>query len=237
MCQIYCDFSGYTDMARGTARMFGIKLSDNFLFPFLQDNPRDFWRHWHISLSSWLRDYLFIPIGGSVGSFGLIARNLMITMVLGGLWHGASWNFVIWGAYHGGLLVGHRAWSERGIGERISAAIGPLRYRALAWVVFTMLMVLGWILFRCSQSTDQLLRAFAALAHPQVWHNMSAVEICWILAAFVTVCMLQLWQKVRGPEPWQSFSFSWRTGAYAGSLLALAWFTSSQSNPFIYFQF
>src|SRR5215475_6202492 len=108
MTQIYCDFSGYTDMARGSARMFGISLADNFKFPFIVANPRDFWHNWHISLSTWLRDYLFIPLGGSRGSSSFVARNLVITMLLGGLWHGASWNFVLWGGFHGTWLVLHR---------------------------------------------------------------------------------------------------------------------------------
>ena len=95
--QIYCDFSGYSDMALGTAHLLGYRLAENFNMPYLSRNISEFWRRWHISLSSWLRDYLFIPLGGSRGSAWMIGRNLMITMILGGLWHGASWNFVVWG--------------------------------------------------------------------------------------------------------------------------------------------
>ena len=104
--QIYCDFSGYSDMARGVSKLFGIELMLNFNLPYVATNPSDFWRRWHISLSTWLRDYLYIPLGGN--RFGSTYRNLMITMVLGGLWHGASWNFVWWGVYHGALLAFHR---------------------------------------------------------------------------------------------------------------------------------
>jgi D-alanyl-lipoteichoic acid acyltransferase DltB (MBOAT superfamily) len=109
--QIYCDFSGYTDMARGTARLLGFDIMLNFNLPYAARDPSDFWKRWHISLSSWLRDYLYIPLGGSRhGTFNTY-RNLMLTMLLGGLWHGAAWTFVLWGAYHGFLLVIYRVLS------------------------------------------------------------------------------------------------------------------------------
>src|SRR6266446_849208 len=106
--QIYCDFSGYTDMALGCAHMLGYKLALNFNMPYLAVNVSDFWRRWHISLSSWLRDYLFIPLGGSRGSNWIVCRNLMLTMALGGLWHGTRWTFVVWGTLHGVYLIVHR---------------------------------------------------------------------------------------------------------------------------------
>src|SRR5439155_18173364 len=106
--QIYCDFSGYTDLALGSAHLLGFHLAKNFDMPYLATNVAEFWRRWHISLSSWLRDYLFIPLGGSRGGEWYTARNLFLTMALGGLWHGASWTFVIWGMLHGALLIMHR---------------------------------------------------------------------------------------------------------------------------------
>ena len=111
--QIYADFSGYTDVALGSAALFGYELPENFDRPYLARDLQDFWRRWHISLSTWLRDYLYIPLGGSRGSSWQTYRNLMITMLLGGLWHGASWNFVIWGALHGGALAVTRMWQRR----------------------------------------------------------------------------------------------------------------------------
>ena len=99
--QIYCDFSGYTDVARGVSRMLGVELPLNFNFPYFSTSIIDFWRRWHISLSSWLRDYLYIPLGGGRVSVSRVYANLLTTMVLGGLWHGASWNFVMWGTYQG----------------------------------------------------------------------------------------------------------------------------------------
>jgi len=106
--QIYCDFSGYTDIARGTAKLLGFELMVNFRYPYFSLNPKEFWTRWHISLSSWLRDYLYIPLGGNRVSNIATYRNLMTTMLLGGLWHGAAWTFVLWGAYQGGLLCVHR---------------------------------------------------------------------------------------------------------------------------------
>lgn len=107
--QIYGDFSGYTDMARGLGRLLGFDLMLNFRLPYFAISPSDFWKRWHISLSSWLRDYLYIPLGGNRGGTGMMYRNLMVTMILGGLWHGAAWNFVLWGVYHGGIQVIYRA--------------------------------------------------------------------------------------------------------------------------------
>ena len=121
--QIYGDFAGYSDMARGISQLFGIELNVNFRFPYAVTNPREFWRHWHISLSTWLRDYLYKPLGGSRGGTWATNRNLLITMVLGGLWHGAAWSFVLWGAYQGAWLVAHRGYEAwRGVGARASRA-------------------------------------------------------------------------------------------------------------------
>lgn len=110
--QIYCDFSGYSDMARGIAKMMGYNLMLNFKVPYFATNPSEFWRRWHISLSSWLRDYLYIPLGGNRNGRLQTYRNLFVTMLLGGLWHGAAWKFVLWGAYHGTLLALHRIMSK-----------------------------------------------------------------------------------------------------------------------------
>jgi len=237
MTQIYCDFSGYTDMARGTARMFGIALGDNFKFPFLVANPRDFWHNWHISLSTWLRDYLFIPLGGSRGSSSFVARNLMITMLLGGLWHGASWNFVLWGAFHGVWLVLHRFYTQTGIGAAIEKVTGGFSYRTIAWLTFTALTLVGWIIFRCSQSAEQLTAALTALTHPSVAFNITGPNMRWIFAAFLIVIGFQLWQRKVGPEPWQAFNVGQRSVWYAVCLLCLMWFDKQPVSPFIYFQF
>lgn len=149
--QIYCDFSGYSDMAIGCAHLLGYKLSANFRMPYLARNVAEFWRRWHISLSSWLRDYLFIPLGGSRGGAWSTSRNLMVTMTLGGLWHGASWTFVAWGALHGLLLVAHRAFRTGcATRPRLSAALRS-RPGTAASVGLTLLCVaVGWVFFRAA---------------------------------------------------------------------------------------
>jgi D-alanyl-lipoteichoic acid acyltransferase DltB (MBOAT superfamily) len=147
--QIYCDFSGYTDIAIGSALLLGIRFPKNFDAPYQARNLADFWRRWHISLSTWLRDYLYIPLGGNRGGSWLTYRNLMITMVLGGLWHGASWTFVFWGFLHGLGLGVTRAWERRkprapappeaslaGVAGRVVATLLTFHYVCLAWIFF-----------------------------------------------------------------------------------------------------
>jgi D-alanyl-lipoteichoic acid acyltransferase DltB (MBOAT superfamily) len=136
--QIYCDFSGYTDMAIGLALLMGYVFPQNFRSPYRATGFRDFWRRWHMTLSRFLRDFLYIPLGGSRGGRLLTYRNLLITMILGGLWHGAAWPFVAWGALHGGGLV-----AEHALGGRFSKTPVWLR-----WFVTFHLIVLGWVLFR-----------------------------------------------------------------------------------------
>lgn len=142
--QIYGDFSGYTDIARGSARLFGIDLMRNFEAPYLSRNISQFWRRWHISLSDWLRDYLYISLGGNRGSGWTTARNLMITMLLGGLWHGAAWTFVVWGLLHGAFLVAHRPFRGRSTrradgvpgAEDILPVVGTFHLVCFAWIFF-----------------------------------------------------------------------------------------------------
>ena len=145
--RIYWDFSGYSDIAIGSARLFGIKVPENFLHPYRQTNISSFWRHWHISLYTWLIDYVFIPLGGSRVPFLRVLLNIMIVMLVSGIWHGAAWNFVLWGVWHGILLVTHRIYTDKikpGLNTRFvnSAAAKSLSY------VLTMTAVwFGWLLF------------------------------------------------------------------------------------------
>ncbi len=152
--QIYGDFAGYSNIARGTSKLMGIELIENFRFPYLVRTPQDFWRNWHISLSTWLRDYLYIPLGGNRGSAARTRRNVLITMVLGGLWHGAAWTFVLWGTYHGLLLIAYRE------ADRVRATHAWLTGKgALAWItswgVMFHLTCFGWLIFR-ARSVSQL---------------------------------------------------------------------------------
>src|SRR5436305_7909021 len=147
--QIYCDFSGYTDMAIACARLLGYELTINFNFPYFASDIADFWHRWHISLSSWLRDYLYIPLGGNRGPRWFVYRNIMITMLLGGLWHGAAWTFVIWGALHGIALLVHREWM------RLTASLewATRAMRWLAWPITVYLVCVAWIFFSAHDLT------------------------------------------------------------------------------------
>lgn len=186
--QIYADFSGYSDIAIGSAQLFGYELPENFDAPYVSKDLQEFWRRWHITLSSWLRDYLYIPLGGSRGSSWLTYRNLMITMLLGGLWHGASWNFVIWGALHGVALAGTRIWQRSGRSFEMPsflALILTFNYVCFAWIFFRaptfahaslMLSRLARLTFTAEKISLQvvLVLALAALLHvvPRRWESV-----------------------------------------------------------------
>jgi alginate O-acetyltransferase complex protein AlgI len=158
--QIYGDFSGYTDMARGSSKCLGIELMENFNAPYFAIDPSDFWRRWHISLSTWLRDYLYIPLGGNKRGHWQTYRNLNITMLLGGLWHGAAWNFVLWGAYHGILLSLFRlVRNKRSLNPRLGGSIAGLFTRA---IIMFQLTCIGWIFFR-AESLEQIRTIFSRI--------------------------------------------------------------------------
>jgi D-alanyl-lipoteichoic acid acyltransferase DltB (MBOAT superfamily) len=157
--QIYADFSGYTDIAIGIALLLGVRFPVNFDAPYTARNLQDFWRRWHITLSRWLRDYLYIPLGGNRGSMATTARNIMLTMVLGGLWHGANWTFLAWGALHGvGQVTGHvrRTRRERlGLPAEEGGRSAVIRQRFLTFQY----VCLGWLFFNASSLSN----AFALL--------------------------------------------------------------------------
>lgn len=148
--QIFCDFSGYSDMAIGLAHTFGFKLHPNFNMPYLASNITEFWRRWHISLSSWLRDYLYIPLGGNRGGRWRTYVNLMLTMLLGGLWHGANWTFVFWGFIHGSALAIHRALAK-------PSWTGAWALRPLSMLATFFTVCIGWVFFRAQSFSDALL--------------------------------------------------------------------------------
>ena len=146
--QIYGDFSGYSDVAIGVAALMGIRFPKNFASPYLAVSVSDFWRRWHISLSTWLRDYLYIPLGGNRMGPRRTYINLMLTMLLGGLWHGASWNFILWGGLHGLFLALHKR-----LGGAAAAVGGPLR-RTLTTLATFHLVCFAWIFFRAETLAD-----------------------------------------------------------------------------------
>lgn len=151
--QIYCDFSGYTDIAIGCALLLGYRFPLNFDSPYVSASPQEFWRRWHISLSSWLRDYLYIPLGGSRQGERRTRINLVITMLLGGLWHGAAWNFVAWGGWHGLLLAGHRQW-EGFWRTRDAAWRNTVWWKWCARILCFHAICLGWVFFRATSFSE-----------------------------------------------------------------------------------
>lgn len=222
--QIYGDFAGYTDIARGSARLFGIDLMENFRVPYAAAGFSEFWRRWHISLSTWLRDYLYIPLGGNRGSNAQTVRNLMATMLLGGLWHGAGWGFVIWGALHGIYLVIERVWEWR-IGR------SP---RFPAWLMFAVVS-LTWIPFRASSLTVAG-EVFSGLGDPlggaQLTFAPVSVAILGLATMFVDRSVVA--QRV---NPLEKSPALLRGLGYGAAVTLALMFWPSAAAPFIYFQF
>lgn len=233
--QIYCDFSGYSDMARGSARLLGFELMLNFNLPYFARTPSEFWQRWHISLSSWLRDYLYIPLGGNrLGPAG-VYRNLALTMLLGGLWHGANWTFIAWGAFHGAILIVYRAcsvdrWLAKSLGTR---ALNGLRDGAAITVMF-ILTVFGWLLFRAESMGDvaQFLVGIFAVT-PSVETEWATVLP--LVAGLISVQILQVMR--RELEVFGSL------GGVAGLTLrslvgySLVFLAAGGNQQFIYFDF
>jgi len=227
--QIYCDFSGYTDMAIATARMLGFRLPRNFDFPYLARNITEFWRRWHISLSSWLRDYLYISLGGNRGSRIITYRNLMLTMLLGGLWHGAGWNFVLWGGIHGAGLVVHKEWSRRfgRVPGVVGTAVGML---FTFWVV-----CVAWIFFRATsfEHATVMVRAFVTLDSPGA-KSIAPDALLWLIPLVVAhaAAALRLPDRIVGRSPDWGLALGYGVVAYLALL-----FLPLDTAPFIYFQF
>jgi alginate O-acetyltransferase complex protein AlgI len=236
--QIYCDFSGYSDMAIGSARMMGFRFPDNFAMPYSAVTITEFWRRWHISLSSWLRDYLYIPLGGTRRGTVRTYVNVMATMLLGGLWHGASWNFVLWGGLHGGALAAHKAWGSVGQERKRSAE----DRRLWAWILLmasrlaTLAVVLvGWIFFR-AQSTED---AWAMLTRIMLGAPGTSMLSHTILPALVAVTFVHVLvgKDRRWVEGLPNASVGLRICVYSGMLLLLVSLAATNTAPFIYFQF
>ncbi len=232
--QIYCDFSGYTDIAIGCALLLGYRFPLNFDSPYVSASPQEFWRRWHISLSSWLRDYLYIPLGGSRKGAWRTQLNLVITMLLGGLWHGAAWNFVVWGAWHGLLLAGHRQWEQfwqgRNTGWRAS-----LWWKWVARLLCFHAICLGWIFFRAESFADAwavLSRLFAGawsldLAPGVLLCVLAGIGLQYLPDRFllrVQLASMRLQPVLHGL-------------AFAMALVIIEVLGPSEPAPFIYFQF
>jgi D-alanyl-lipoteichoic acid acyltransferase DltB (MBOAT superfamily) len=231
--QIYADFSGYTDVAIGSALLFGYKLPQNFDAPYTATDLQNFWHRWHISLSTWLRDYLYKPLGGSRGGAIATYRNLLITMLLGGLWHGASWNFVIWGALHGVALAGTRMWQRARARPKGSSSFGG---RALSVLLTFHFVCFAWIFFRAPTFAHARLLleriGNGTLTHP----NLAPRVVLTVAVALALHFVPRRWDDalrerfVRTPALVQGLVL-----AVAACGLHLA--ASSKPSPFVYGQF
>ena len=229
--QIYCDFSGYTDIAIGCALLLGIRFPPNFDHPYAAQSIQEFWRRWHMTLSRWLRDYLYIPLGGNRKGEARTYANLMATMLLGGLWHGASWNFVIWGGLHGAYLAGERALLPRWRGW---SAANPL---AAAWRVLVTfhLVCLAWVFFR-AHDLPQAGALLGRLAEPRLStfdaaaHGATAVLVAALFLAQQLGAHLRYKQRIAAND-------ALFAATLAGAMAAMVLFAPAAGAPFIYFQF
>jgi alginate O-acetyltransferase complex protein AlgI len=233
--QIYCDFAGYSDIARGTSRLLGIELMRNFNQPYFSASITEFWRRWHISLSSWLRDYLYIPLGGNRGGVWKMYRNLMITMLLGGLWHGAAWTFVVWGGLHGIYLIGHRLFAGH---ARPKLPNDPRQWdlRRVGGVIVTFhLVLLTWIFFRAAGISSALAYVRGIFAFREMGEMASVLPsmlLPWMLVLLIDI-----------PQFWtgeHTFITRWpriSKNVVTAIMLFLIILGVGTRAPFIYFQF
>ena len=231
--QIYCDFSAYSDIARGTSKLLGIELMRNFNLPYFSTNPSEFWRRWHISLSSWLRDYLYIPLGGNKGSSIKTYRNLMITMLLGGLWHGAAWNYILWGAYQGAILSLHRYITHGKEVVQTSKLIFILKV-----IFFFSITCYGWLLFRAT-SFSQISEFTSILLFN--WEDLTTNIKRPTLGAILALPLLVIFEfyeyNSKNIQFYQILNKPLVGGAIAIILLLIAMGLSNEPSQFIYFQF
>jgi alginate O-acetyltransferase complex protein AlgI len=233
--QIYCDFSGYTDMARGTAKFFGINLTLNFDLPYFSKNPQEFWKRWHISLSSWLRDYLYISLGGNRDGKAKTYRNLMITMALGGLWHGAAWNFILWGIYHGILLCIHRAVSSV---RSFTLTRWTFFGNTIKLACFFLVTCYGWLLFRAG-SLEKIISLTSVLIFDfgnmdfRAMRPRAAVGLGLPILLFIEL----IEYSTGGKRFYEKLPIPAWTATYALMIFVLFLGMSNESAQFIYFNF
>jgi D-alanyl-lipoteichoic acid acyltransferase DltB (MBOAT superfamily) len=239
--QIYGDFSGYTDIARGVSRLFGIEASPNFRQPYLSANITDFWRRWHISLSSWLRDYLYVSLGGNRRGKFRTYINLMITMLLGGLWHGAAWTFVIWGGLHGLYLAIHKAFT----GKKVNSVETDAAPKTLAQKLIKLLCIFvtfnlvcfAWIFFRADSLNDALVY-IARIGSAAGGAKMeSGFQTAFAIYLLVVLLIDWLCERKKSEVPVLPEYAVLRGLVYGCALFLLVFIGANNSDPFVYFQF
>ena len=232
--QIYFDFSGYSDMAIGLGRMFGFHFEENFNYPYLSRSVTEFWRRWHMSLSGWFRDYVYIPLGGSRAGTAKQVRNILLVWTLTGLWHGAAWNFLLWGLYFGVLLLGEKFWW----GKALERAPSPLRH-----LYAMVIVVLGWVLFRCEglSAVGSYLGAMFGLSGAGWGQALYFLRQYGVFLAVGVVASLPVKDALRAALQRRKAerAIQWGSALAGLGLLGLSFLQliSSTANPFIYYRF
>ena len=232
--QIYFDFSGYSDMAIGLGRMFGFHFEENFNYPYLSKSVTEFWRRWHMSLSGWFRDYVYIPLGGSRAGTAKQVRNILLVWTLTGLWHGAAWNFLLWGLYFGVLLLGEKFWW----GKALERAPSPLRH-----LYAMVIVVLGWVLFRCEglAAVGSYLGAMVGLSGAGWGQALYFLRQYGVFLAVGVVASLPVKDALRAALQRRKAerTIQWGSALAGLALLGLSFLQliSSTANPFIYYRF
>jgi len=228
--QIYGDFSGYSSIARGCAQLLGFHFMVNFRQPYLAESIQDFWRRWHISLSTWLRDYLYIPLGGNRNGERQTYRNLLLTMLLGGLWHGANWTFVIWGGIHGGALAAER----KLVGENVQRT--GIMWKWMRRIFIFHVVCLAWIFFRAQSlgAAWTMLKGFTAWS----WRPEFPAAFMFLALFSLPLLLLDLYLESSGDEYFfASRPVRPRVAFGLACALVIAFLGANQANAFIYFQF
>lgn len=234
--QLYFDFSGYSDMAVGLGLMMGFKFINNFNHPYISQSITEFWRRWHISLSTWLRDYLYIPLGGNRRGKFKTYRNLILTMLLGGLWHGANWTFVVWGAWHGGWLAL----------EKLSKKGNHTGFKVSAWLSTMVIVVVGWVVFR-ADNIQQALSMYKgmffpsglALSEPMIVNNLGLAFFMLLVGAVIVLWrgLVTFSEKLDAINTHPSLVSVMSGARLPIFVLALSSLVASSYSPFLYFQF
>jgi len=230
--QIYYDFSGYSDMAIGLGKMFGFDIAENFNFPYISKSIREFWTRWHISLSIWFRDYLYIPLGGSRGSTLLTMRNLIIVFFITGLWHGASWSFVIWGLFHGIFMLIERAGFDK-ILKRMPAIIQHM--------YMLLIVVFGWVLFRIENWTDalQIQKTMLGINVQSSVFSISSVmsSYYWLLLFVGVILCFPIFGRIDKIRNRRGYAIFESIAIFVILFLSIIEMANNTYNPFIYFRF
>jgi alginate O-acetyltransferase complex protein AlgI len=239
--QIYCDFSGYSDIAIGTGKILGFRLRRNFRLPYFATSFRDFWSRWHMSLTSWFRDYLYLPLGGSRGSHARTAANIFTVFLVSGLWHGAQWTFVAWGAMHGFVVLVERVASKTLLGSAVRSASAehPIVYAMLGWLITFVGVMLAWVFFRAVTIGDALFILERLLAFETLTALPQAIVASWRGAGAIALLFAAEWMQRDKEHPLQfdKVPITVQQLGFVAMVFFVVGYGAIDETPFIYFQF